>query len=1438
MESKSNLPWQDLIRFHSEVLRRGERAFYSLPDTENGRDRWGELSSFHPVTLAGPWTISMDDITHDAFVRRIKNEEVNELYIGGPCWHRYQYYGRTQYTAWSPLLCREVSLEFTEDRDILVEPQQGAWDVAPPVFSLLERLSIQPQEELDTLIPQLIEDAYSLSQAEAEIDLTDHFKTLISRHIPELGERLDEDPDPNMADPLRSEWILFVPPAGVSVYTRYLMRDYQMLKRRLAEDENSIGGLKLLDPVIHQVDSSREAASVLPIVPLNDEQERAVGDILGDKPVSVVSGPPGCGKSQVVVSAILNAWANGKRVLFASTTNKAVEVVKERLKTFEQEVPIAVRAGSKRFNNVEDSLQRVLRLASFNRDRLKELKPDSGKEDLLARESELESALDSNLPQRINESLRSSIRAYGKCQELRGKVAKEEEEFHSRIKDRGLECEPSRLENDVLEPLRQWLDDKADVRAAITQDEKEAQSLDEEIQSAQGRRNRFVESIGLNAATVDDWKWLEQGPSPELLENWFEEYKAFLQEPIERELQSIDWDEEYNIWNGSNDARRWLRKARDLNERIRSQVRELREDVHKVCSIRDERKELLQRLREFGLSEHQSFDHSVISEWNADYAEFCSMSDSIWDWLPWSKKSTLRRQLRQHENLLRAKLPVRLWRHLGELDDGGRDRLSEALEEVDAYLRVDSIWDDLSDKRERIKRAQRALQRDTNQVRGVTFPDSWRDLDLWLEVAEKIQRMSTVAEAAEKAWKKRERKQEVKKSLSALVDRFNSIASGVPVKEAWVQGKGSVFAASVRQLGSESAPETVASARSHVYTAPLSELTSYWKQARSEQTKISELRQSKMAIPSESERIRNWYDKAPSFVDLSRSTYEVLPSDDDQLVQFRNEVRHIVDEWTEFVKEIRPSLRTKADAELQWAKEHLEQTIQLIPEDFPDRDRAKKLVRKLVKENKTWPTARLVETFKAFNPERLRGEITSIRHKLTQISFHEAQYRWLERLQENPDTQRAVQELLTHFNRNNGYVGEEAYPAFRKALDALPICLLNAHGPQYVPVDENLFDVLIIDEATQCTLTNLLPLIYRAEQLAVIGDPDQLPAIPTITASAEKQLAEKFGVEEWLTSLGHAENDVYSASVSCLPRSRGDVINLVDHYRSHPLIIGFSNREVYQKQLRLRRGTDDFRLGSESGGVFGHHISGNCTRGTNGRSWKNEAECIEVIRIIQRMKRKDEFSRLSIGVVTPFRAQKELYLEKLEDRELLRNVTADTAYGFQGDERDVMIFSPVISSGIPESTARWVETPHNQINVSVTRGREALFVVGDFKVCRQRGGILGALIRFVEDVQELRQTSVYELQLFSRLVTEGLDPDVHPHIGDIEVDFILSNPAKGVKLVVEVDGSQHDNQKHQDQSRDAFLQSRGYKVHRVATRSIQETPVDVIHQIEDSLELR
>jgi hypothetical protein len=66
--------------------------------------------------------------------------------------------------------------------------------------------------------------------------------------------------------------------------------------------------------------------------------------------LTVVTGPPGTGKSQLVLNLIANAIVNNKSVLFASKNNKAVDVVYNRLSKLITQ-PSALRTGSRKYGN-------------------------------------------------------------------------------------------------------------------------------------------------------------------------------------------------------------------------------------------------------------------------------------------------------------------------------------------------------------------------------------------------------------------------------------------------------------------------------------------------------------------------------------------------------------------------------------------------------------------------------------------------------------------------------------------------------------------------------------------------------------------------------------------------------------------------------------------------------------------------------------------------------------------------------------------------------------------------------------------------------------------------------------------------------------------------------------------------------------------------------
>src|SRR4029079_4706155 len=77
----------------------------------------------------------------------------------------------------------------------------------------------------------------------------------------------------------------------------------------------------------------------------------------------------------------------------------------------------------------------------------------------------------------------------------------------------------------------------------------------------------------------------------------------------------------------------------------------------------------------------------------------------------------------------------------------------------------------------------------------------------------------------------------------------------------------------------------------------------------------------------------------------------------------------------------------------------------------------------------------------------------------------------------------------------------------------------------------------------------------------------------------------------------------------------------------------------------------------------------------------------------------------------------------------------DTVHGFQGDERDVIFFSPVVSLGVGESTLRFLKRHANLFTVSITRARSELIVVGDRQAALDSG--VSYLASFAEYTRDL-----------------------------------------------------------------------------------------------------
>ena len=287
------------------------------------------------------------------------------------------------------------------------------------------------------------------------------------------------------------------------------------------------------------------------------------------------------------------------------------------------------------------------------------------------------------------------------------------------------------------------------------------------------------------------------------------------------------------------------------------------------------------------------------------------------------------------------------------------------------------------------------------------------------------------------------------------------------------------------------------------------------------------------------------------------------------------------------------------------------------------------------------------------------------------------------------------------------------------------------------PLHNRLFDLLIIDEASQCDLATALPMILRAKRVVIIGDPMQLKHISGVHPFEEEEIARYLGISFGTESpYGRRSLWDHAAEVLSLATTGNTVANLVNHYRCHPDIIGFSNQAFYIPRvgINLSIHTPQSHPELKKQGIVLHPVIGfqraedeNC----------NEAEALECVKIATALQGK--YPEMSIGIVTPFRHQANL-INTLMPQNLRDKIVADTVNRYQGDERDIMIYSLMVTDNSPKRKLNWIDNKNepNLINVAITRARNLLCIVGNIEYVKRNsplGHPLGDLIRYASQKQ-------------------------------------------------------------------------------------------------------
>ncbi len=279
---------------------------------------------------------------------------------------------------------------------------------------------------------------------------------------------------------------------------------------------------------------------------------------------------------------------------------------------------------------------------------------------------------------------------------------------------------------------------------------------------------------------------------------------------------------------------------------------------------------------------------------------------------------------------------------------------------------------------------------------------------------------------------------------------------------------------------------------------------------------------------------------------------------------------------------------------------------------------------------------------------------------------------------------------------------------FSIILKALPAWICTTSDIHSVlPLQQEMFDVLIMDESSQCDIASAIPLIYRAKKIVIIGDPKQLRHISFLSKAQQTLLQVKNKVDEEIpdyrkTSILDLVNETLD--------NQNQVIFLDEHYRSNPDIIRFSNERFYENKLKIMTETPTTVL---SQNIFLKQVNGQ--RNSQGQNLI-EADAIlhKITAIIQDENELPANMCQSIGVISPFRSQVDLIQKLIKTAislvELKRHrVLIGTPFHFQGEERDVIFISFVVDNDTHPSTFIYLNR-EDVFNVSITRARKKQLV--------------------------------------------------------------------------------------------------------------------------------
>lgn len=408
---------------------------------------------------------------------------------------------------------------------------------------------------------------------------------------------------------------------------------------------------------------------------------------------------------------------------------------------------------------------------------------------------------------------------------------------------------------------------------------------------------------------------------------------------------------------------------------------------------------------------------------------------------------------------------------------------------------------------------------------------------------------------------------------------------------------------------------------------------------------------------------------------------------------------------------------------------------------------------------------------------------------------------------------------------------------FKPLMEAFPCwCVTTYAISGSLPMKPGLFDVAIIDEASQCDIASCFPILYRAKRAVVVGDDKQLPHLSFLEKAKEQSFLSQYSIP-----------DKYQLMWRFRTNSMFDLANyysmnpvlLDEHFRSLPPVINFSNREFYGDRIRImRRNANDVKV-LELIQVPDGKVDFDATRNLP----EVEAVIAKLQEIIIEDERKNPDAPVSIGIISPFRAQVEQLKTSVamvlsEHMIKKHKIEIGTAHTFQGDERDIILMSWAFAPNSFVQSLTFLQKP-NLFNVAITRARYKMINFTSKNPRELSDGIFKSYLNYVQEY-EIRQKAIENKEIEENFYKNSFEKDVAQVIRDLGHDVQAGVEIAGFsvdllvndKIAIECDGVE-DNRRLSatNMKKQAILERSGFKINRITYREWQYSPKACIDRV-------